>query len=254
MNPKIRQLANTRNALDAIRQGLIRCGFELEFQRCDGQTYSDLSQDDDDNTDTDEFGIHVPNIEVGEDGSVRGGEARTIGALTPTEFMAAATALFESHDFEIDTGCSFHIHLSVPGVDHVYSKAIQAEMFAFLLQNQDRLPESVRTRLKKDSKYFEFRLDTEKYRAVHRHPQKTWEFRLFGNVSTALDAWKCLLLAIDTLRHAYQVRLQIKPSLVQIEYLDIMHKLATDSIKTGKSLKSQFRWDRVVTKKITSAA
>lgn len=264
MNVNIRKLAQSQNALDAIRQDLIRCGFELEFHACNGMERGDLqSQDpreiDDDGDpigewdDSEGFGIQAPHVEVGDDGSVRGGEVRTVGALRPMEFMKAAEALFSKHDWEIDSGCSFHIHLSVPEVIHTYSKSIQAEMMAFILANQTRLPESVRQRIKGKQEYFRFEISTDKYRAIHRHSQKTWEFRLFGNVTSTLDAWRCLLLAIDTLRHAYRVRLRLTPALITVDSFEAFTNLAQESIKHGRSLTQQIRFNKVVLKKQQSA-
>jgi hypothetical protein len=42
----------------------------------------------------------------------------------------------------------------------------------------------------------------------------TWEFRLFGNVTTGKEARTSLYLAIDAMRHAYAVRCGLAKSLV----------------------------------------
>ena len=148
-------------------------------------------------------------IDCGTDGSVRGGEIRTVGALTPQQFLSAATNLLNANHFEVDTGCSFHIHLSVPGVKHSYGASLQAEMTAYLLENMRRLPACVRKRLKSESgkRYAKLHLSKDKFTAVHFHAQGSWEFRLFGNIDSAVDARRCLLLAIEAIRHAYQVKL-----------------------------------------------
>lgn len=247
----MRALAQTTSALDAIRKNLIRCGFELEFQSVNGVS-EEAEEDDEYSSVGDE--ISAPHIEVGSDSSVRGGEVRTVGALKPQEFMAAAIALFTGHDFEIDTGCSFHIHLSVPGIKHSYGKILQGEMMAYLLENQDRLPESVRERLKSDAiRFCQFKLDSDKMRAVHGHPQRTWEFRLFGNVTTQHEAWKCLLLAIDAMRHAYRVRMRLTTALLAAEVALDFDKIATDAIKTSRSLAKQVRYNTLVRKQAQSA-
>lgn len=236
-------LAQTTSALDAIRKGLIRCGFELEFQSVNGVSEDgEGGEEDDDHRIMPRDEITAPHIEVGEDSSVRGGEVRTIGALTPQEFMSAAIALFTGHDFEIDTGCSFHIHLSVPGIKHTYGKKLQAEMMGFILANQDRLPATVKERLRSEAiRYCAFKLDSDKMRAVHGHPQRTWEFRLFGNVHKPTDAWRCLLLAIDALRHAYRVRQKLTSPLVTVDtYIDF-NDLASEAIKSNRSLDKQWR-------------
>lgn len=248
MIAQMKQLAMTTSALDAIRQDLIRCGFELEFHAVNGVSEDEDSgcgdEDSDRRVPADE--ISAPHIEVGSDSSVRGGEVRTLGALKPQEFMAAAIALFKDHDFEIDTGCSFHIHLSVPGIKHTYGKRLQAEMMAFLLANQDRLPESVRTRLKSNAiRYCHFKLSPDKFTAVHGHPQKTWEFRLFGNVTTAMEAWRCLLLAIDAMRHAYRVRCELTNSLVSVDEILDFDNLAASAIQNSRSLVKQARYNKL---------
>lgn len=243
MNAKMIELAKTGSALEAIRKDLIRCGFELEFQSVNG-----VAEDDDGETGVADE-ISAPHVEVGSDSSVRGGEVRTIGALTPHNFMAAAIALFSGHDFDIDEGCSFHIHLSVPGVSHTYGKHLQAEMMSFMLENVDRLPESVRDRLRSDAiRFCQFKLDSDKMRAIHGHPQKTWEFRLFGNIHRSIDAWKCLLLAIDAIRHAYRVRLKLTPPLINTEILCDFDTLAKDALKNMRSLRAQVRYNKVIRK------
>lgn len=241
----MRALAQTTSALDAIRKDLIRCGFELEFHAVNG-----LEKRDDSGGDQDLSGeITAPNIEVGDDSSVRGGEIRTLGALTPQQFMAAAIALFTGHDFEIDTGCSFHIHLSVPGIQHTYGKTLQGEMMGYILNNQDRLPAAVRERLKSTAvRFCQFKLDSDKMRAVHGHPQRTWEFRLFGNVTTQHEAWRCLLLAIDALRHAYRVRMRMTPPILDVEMVLDFDRVAGDAVKHTRSLAKQVRYDKLFRK------
>lgn len=243
MQKQIRELANTSSALEAIRKGLIRCGFELEFHDCDN-IVAGLGSDEDDRGHN-PWGIEESSkVEVGTDSSVRGGEIRTLGALTPTEFMAAASALFKNHEFEIDTGCSFHIHLSVPGIKHSYGANLQAEMQAYILAHQERLPERVRERLASDAiRFCKFQLNTDKFSAVHGHPQRTWEFRLFGNIDSAYDAWRCLLLAIDALRHAYQVRCRIADRLTPED--GRFDKLAEQALERQVSLAKIVRYNKL---------
>jgi hypothetical protein len=246
-------LANTTSALDAIRKNLIRCGFELEFQSVNGVEEAEEQDGETDSCEDVRNEISAPHVEVGSDSSVRGGEVRTIGALTPQDFMTAAKALFDDHDFEIDTGCSFHIHLSVPGVKHQYGKVLQAEMQAFILANQDRLPDGVRDRLKSDAiRFCKFQLDSDKMRAIHGHPQKTWEFRLFGNVEKTVDAWRCLLLAIDALRHAYQVKVGKTKSIMTPTQALEFDSLAPEAIKNGRSLAAQARYNLLFKNKQTA--
>lgn len=318
-NAGILQLARTSSAIDAIRQDLIRCGFELEFQALNGDSDSEPEVDyealrdasaeawsglsfsetirlvkyqdhiagkvleivreeyphkcfhelvnlfdgdlhskveyavdeaetefrdrwEEDNRDgymessnSDPYeNLDVTRktkgmIDCGTDQSVDGGEIRTVGALTPMQFLYASADLLENNEFEVDTGCSFHIHLSVPGVRHSYGSQLQAEMIAYILDNKARLPESVRDRLvsEKLDHFAQLRISTEKFTAVHFHQeQRTWEFRLFGNVSDSADARRCLIIAIEALRWAYRVKLGMETSLVTKEVMNNFRSVA----------------------------
>lgn len=294
----IKKLAEMPSALAAINAGIIRCGFELEFQTINGASeegdnrsnpeydYDRLFNDSHDaytqnadpvdaapielktlikmylvspnylstaahekaeewldshrdewcqewESDVDmsdyleskpdyhprEYVNKLPRIcDIDTDQSVTGGEIRTRGACVPTDFVSAATELFAHNEFGIDEGCSFHIHLSVVGVQHAYGDMLQAEMIAFLLDNKMLLPDSVQERLNSQPgrKYAKCHISQEKFSAVHFHKElKTWEFRLFGNVTNADDARKCLLLAIDAIRWAYRVKLGMEKSLLR---------------------------------------
>lgn len=255
MNDQIVKLAKTRSAMQAIHQDLIRCGFELEFHSVNGveergQNGDCSDPDCEDGTcdggETPRDIISVKNIEVGTDASVRGGEARTVGALRPAEFLAAARALLDNYDFEIETNCSFHIHLSVPGVRHTYGRTLQAEMFAYILNNLARLPESVRERLNSESiRYCKFDLSKDKFTAIHGHPLHTWEFRLFGNITSALDGYRCLLLAIDALRHAYRARLGKTAAMATDEFTAETSKVAAKVLREKSTLQLAVRAQRL---------
>jgi hypothetical protein len=179
-------------------------------------------------------------VKLGTDQSVDGGEIRTIGGIRPMAFIRAATDLLDHNDFEVDTGCSFHIHLSVPGVKHFYGKDMQANMIAYLLDHKDRLPESMLDRLKshKLDHFAALQLSTEKFSAVHMHPQGTWEFRLFGNINKACDARRCLLLAIEALRYAYRVKLGLEKSLVCPALLESFNAAAIKARQNSENFRS----------------
>jgi len=169
-------------------------------------------------------------IECGSDQSVNGGEIRTCGPLKPMQFLSAATDLLNNNDFTVDHGCSFHIHLSIPGVNHAYGAKFQAEMIAYILDNKTRLPADVRSRLTSDplDKYAKLRISEDKFTAIHFHRGfHTWEFRLFGNVSDSSDARRCLIIAIEALRWAYRVKFNMEKSLVSQEIMaqfeDVAH-------------------------------
>lgn len=332
MNPQIVRLANTTGAIDAIRQDLIRCGFELEFHSLNGATrdgeidydadpdwdilhadaevqwleasWDEIKQyynsDDflypfiehimqkypcvevikrdtsgairsiimqylesglnsyvDDVTPNllendpgryypkleSDFNLHTSEtteqyIELGDDSSVRGGELRTLGALTPLTFLSVADDVLSCNTFEVAENCSFHIHLSVPDVKHSYSAAMQAELTGYLLNNINRMPDRVQRRLKSHAcvQYARLRLSTDKYTAVHYHKRLgTWEFRLFGNIDSYEDAQQCLILAIEAMRHAYRVKLELTPSIVRLRNIEAIGNVADEMIKNNRS-------------------
>jgi hypothetical protein len=164
-------------------------------------------------------------VSIGDDPSVRGGEIRTNGPRTVKEFLAAAEIL-ANEDFEVDQGCSFHIHLSLPGVEHSYGKHFQADMYAYILSQWNRLPEGVKERLthvKGGLKWAKFNLSNEnKYVAIFKHSLNTWEFRLFGNITQYDEMKVCLELAIEAMQHAYQVKLGMVSSLNRKANLEVL--------------------------------
>ena len=134
------------------------------------------------------------------DGSVRGPEITTQGPQTWTEVTERAISLFTDLDrvgFSVNSGCSFHIHASIHGVTPKYSVNFQSFLMRFVL-NDPRVPVSVRQRWRSDalSQYFNFSLDTNKYRFVAMR-SNTWEFRCFGNIDNITDALACLAIASD---------------------------------------------------------
>lgn len=153
-------------------------------------------------------------LEVGLDSSVNGFEFRTRGPQTIKEFKEAAQEVFKvSH--EIDEMCSFHIHLSVQGIKHSYSENFQLLLIEGLLKQANKVPESVMDRWIKGfddyddyGKYFQWEPDIDKYRAIAKHGNlNTWEFRCFGNVHNYKDAVKCLRIAINAMKYAYERQL-----------------------------------------------
>lgn len=147
-------------------------------------------------------------IEVGIDGSVDGFEFRTKGALTYIDFMRAANYVFGDFEHEIDEKCSFHIHLSIEGVKHLYGARFQAALVEYITDNRFSLPENVKNRIE-NAQNNEFICgiieERKKYCFVRNHDfYNTWEFRCFGHVESASEAKKCLDLAIDAMNYAYQ--------------------------------------------------
>jgi hypothetical protein len=172
-------------------------------------------------------GIHISDlIDMGEDGSVKGCEFRTYGACTVNQFCKAADSLFNI-PMDIDEECSFHIHLSIDGVNHSYGRSFQQCMLSYLADHYNELPRSVKERLENEDwvdQYFAIDTGDAKYKAVAYRGQ-TWEFRLFGNVQNARDAKKCLLLAIRAIRHAYRAKYIKQQKENSFQYKKEMHEI-----------------------------
>ncbi len=205
----------------------IRCGLEFEYHSVDGG--------EEDITSIEDF-AHM--AEIGTDSSVRGGELRTLGPRTAKEFLELAKWIGET-DFEVGVDTSFHIHLSLPGVQHVYGRRFQSEMYAYLLQKRNwrgRMPDSVRKRTRNKNgglRWANFLVsNSSKYVAIYKHSLNTWEFRLFGNVSTYEDMERCLHLAVEALQHAYRVKLGLEHSLLHrkgiVEIERIFQRVVSD--------------------------
>lgn len=150
------------------------------------------------------------NVELVDDGSVRGGELRTEGALTADQFLKALKETCKL-DLTVDTGCSFHVHLSIDGIRHGYGKNLQFYMMQYLVENFQLWPESVKRRIDK-TRYYKLEVSRDKYSMINFHPQKTWEFRIFGNVTDPLDGYRCLILACRAMQYAYRQILADKDS------------------------------------------
>lgn len=171
------------------------------------------------------------------DGSVDGPEFIVDGPGTSaSNFSSLLKKLLKAFDVVVDVGCSFHIHLSVPGIDHKYGKMLQCRMMEYLLCNVHRVPEGVQKRWKADTGYFKPQIDHDKYSFVHYHQDcRTWEFRCFGNVSTARDGLVCLKLAVEALQFAYKVEMGEAKSLFKSAE-DWSSELFQDVIVRGSNL------------------
>lgn len=175
-------------------------------------------------------------VQVGEDGTVRGFEIRTRGGLTPDTFDATARAVLEV-PHEVDTGCSFHIHCRLPGERQGYSREFHRHLTEWLVCHVDEMPAAVRRRLASDARerFFAPRLDENKYRAVHCHPEfGTWEFRLFGNLNAVDDALACRRLAERAVLHALRVaNREAEPLLAESNYEELQ-RIYTAAFESGR--------------------
>lgn len=181
---------------------------------------------------TDAYGdLSLPEyLELTDDSSVRGGEIRTVGPLTANQFFVAMKDAFDL-DLSIDSGCSFHIHLSLVGMQHKYGKNLQYNMMKYLIENFEFWPDSVKKRIK-NTKYYKFDITRDKYSMVNFHEQGTWEFRIFGNVTNALDGYKCLILACRALQYAYSMQALGESPIDRLDgiipYLDTIFRCAIE--------------------------
>lgn len=140
-----------------------------------------------------------------QDGSVQGPEITTRGGCTSDYVNQVLVDLFGDLNrvgFEVTTGCSFHVHMSIYGVTPRYSAQFQSRLIIALL-NDSRVPASVRERWQSPSlqRFFSFQLDDTKYRFV-AFRGSTWEFRCFGNISNSDDAKMCIRIASDAYHSA----------------------------------------------------
>jgi len=158
-----------------------------------------------------------PLLDAKADNSVKGPEITTLGGCSYTDFCEALDMLMRNW-MVVDKHCSFHIHLSLPGVKHSYGKRFQQSMLEYILAHQKEVPACVKQRWQDHewvAKYYGFTLDDDKYRFVAFRGM-TWEFRCFGNVSTVKDAMTCLDLAIRAFQHAYRVKLGMQKPLTSV--------------------------------------
>lgn len=146
-------------------------------------------------------------IEALSDSSVSGPEFIVAGNGTSvSNAIKLLKQLFHTFTFRIDTGCSFHVHVSIPGIRHAYGANLQTHMYEYLLKNVKRVPKSVRERWESDTRFFRPNIQKDKYSFVHFHSGcGTWEFRCFGNVQNAKDGERCIRLAVEALQYAYKV-------------------------------------------------
>ena len=149
----------------------------------------------------------VPGHATCSDGTVRGFEFKTDRPIEYTELRTSLSTLFRLRH-RVDTGCSFHVHLSVNGITHKHTERFQQLLILSTLSLIDQVPDSVLARwadAAKRTRFFAFTGERGKYTFVSKHSTfNTWEFRCFGNVRTKASAELCVNLAIQALTLAYQ--------------------------------------------------
>jgi hypothetical protein len=165
-----------------------------------------------------------------EDGSVSGGE---IKLKTPSTLIMAHKALIELSrnvnfsDLNIDTRCSFHIHISEKSMYKGYEKAMQVAMLQYIYENLDKVPKNILQRWGSANRnardrYFGYSLDSAKYNFISYRPDYgTWEFRCFGNIQSSDDGLICLRLAMA----AYKWAVKNKGSKKILKFIDMTAKV-----------------------------
>lgn len=191
--------------------------------------------------------VHVPDtVDAKPDGSVRGPEFATRGPLKAVQFRKALAELTGRNRLTVDERCSFHIHLSIPGIRHKYGKRLQSWIYEALLQQTKRYHKGLTLRLQNSDwrqQYFPFNKNSGKYDAVaFRKEHGTWEFRLFGNVTTEQEGWECLRMAVEALQYAYRIKFRMQKP--EKDALDMLHESELDIgaiIKGDLTLKQAVR-------------
>jgi hypothetical protein len=146
-------------------------------------------------------------MDIGTDGTVRGPEIRTRGGLTVQKFCMCAEYL-SKNKIVVDTGCSFHIHLSVKGFDWPnYDSDFHLALWEGLFNHYHELPESIKTRMRNPNgrRYFQTMIGNDRYYAI-AYRGNTWEFRLFGNTADLREQKKCLMVAIRAMQWAIRAK------------------------------------------------
>jgi hypothetical protein len=175
---------------------------------------------------------------IKEDGSVKGGEITTDGPQTVATCLNVTREIFDTNDLTVDEKCSYHIHFSVAGMQHSYSNAIQSEGMRYFIEKMERegCPDFIHQRFN-DFRFFVPELATEKYTFINYcEKYRTWEFRVFGNVSNVEDAKWCYKTLIETMRHVYKVLNGEIPSLRSI--LAELTGIPTTKVKVGEFYES----------------
>lgn len=187
-------------------------------------------------------------LEIGRDATVSGFEFRTVGGHPLNDALELTKSLLELNTHKIDDGCSYHIHVSLPGIfepdtapkpnpalDNDYeesdmywartatsNKAFGAQCMMSILDNIKEVPTAVLQRWSNPKARHNFAIafgTGEKYEFVNWHSTGTIEFRCFGNVSTTKDAEACLKLAGNAIWDALENRYAITvPYLLPDDY------------------------------------
>jgi hypothetical protein len=131
------------------------------------------------------------------DGSVEGWEyvfCRPVNYTTANKWLKN----FPWGDAEIDSECSFHIHVSWPDIAHYATRQLKLLIsLGYLCTVNKDLASIIEARVERNSwcdEYYAERISTGKYCAISQRKKddSTYEFRIFGYVTNIDEAKACI--------------------------------------------------------------
>jgi hypothetical protein len=179
-------------------------------------------------------------------------EYRTLGPLTYDQAVKAAREVFKlPHKFDVH--CAFHIHISLEGVPTEHNTRMQRDMTEYVLAHMSSVPATVRNRWATGGLNHGYpgvvSFPNQKGPFVsHRSTDdpniignSTWEFRCFGQVTNAVDADRCLRLAVRAFRYAHRRLAKAKTPVVFGSDYDKWRTLCAESALKGLSINTVFQ-------------
>lgn len=139
------------------------------------------------------------------DGSVAGLEFKPSKPISFEDCKSTTASLFQM-PMEVDSRCSFHVHVSIKNNHTEYSETLQMYMCEYIVANLNKVPKTCIERWQNQwqlNRYFAFESGLTKYRFVSFcEKYRTWEFRCFGNIHNADDAMQCITLSALAYKYA----------------------------------------------------
>lgn len=193
--------------------------FNDEFEECDAVT--DFLQEAAEHTDTvyfereridfdrwvsDQLPAKVSNIwSTDSDASVSGCEFVLDGGGIPYDGTIDAIGIITDVELQIDSKCSFHVHVSEENRRHKYGPRFQYLMCKYIADRLSSCPTGLLDRWNTEwrTRYYAFAKSDKRMSFVaYRSEHESWEFRCFGNVSTKEDMIFCVNMARDAYMYA----------------------------------------------------
>lgn len=194
-------------------------------------------------------------------------EYRTRGPLTYAQAVQAANEVFKlNHTFNQD--CAFHVHISLYGEPTRHSPRMQRDMTEYVLAHMSSVPESVRKRWATGGLVHcppnimhPGVADVKGPFVSHRSSASdanirdggTWEFRCFGNVTNAVDADRCLRLAVRAFRYAHRRVEKVRPVATDSPDIAKWKTLCSEAALQGLSINTVFQRVKINREKLAVA-